>query len=312
MKKSRKPGFPAAIRFGLLELLLVLLGLIFVRKEVYLAGAFGTMILHWQEYALLVLMFVDGLFRGYGQLQARTAYDSPLRNKYLRILLPVTLFLFVSTSSLCDKLNALCIHEEWWRDLGVALLAAGVVLSGYAQMNRPKGLETDTPLPEGNKFVVPADGKAEVPAESEAEAPAEGEAKAKEPAQLEESSKEIASTKGGSVTGDTNSSASQASPAEQPIQKDKESSNTPTADEGEIEASGPWKILRYPGRAALLLELIGISLTLSAWLPLITIPGLIVMFKWELADVEAFRIKQFGEKYLRYKQKSWLLIPYIY
>jgi protein-S-isoprenylcysteine O-methyltransferase Ste14 len=53
-------------------------------------------------------------------------------------------------------------------------------------------------------------------------------------------------------------------------------------------------------------------MTLSAWLPLLTLPGLVVMFKWELSDVEEFRISQFGQKYLRYKEKSWLLIPYLY
>ncbi|MBX9572783.1 MAG: hypothetical protein K2X77_28055, partial [Candidatus Obscuribacterales bacterium] len=78
------------------------------------------------------------------------------------------------------------------------------------------------------------------------------------------------------------------------------------------DLSGPWKYLRYPTRTSILVELIGLSMALAAWLPIFTLPGLIILFKWELADLEAFRISQFGDEYVKYKSRSWYLVPYVY
>lgn len=285
MKKTRKPGLPEAIKFGLLELVVVLIGLVFVRKEVYLRGQFSSMILHWQEYALLMLMFIDGIFRGFGELQGQANYASPFRKKYLQFLLPFTLFLFVSTSSLCDKLNAMAIHEEWWRDIGVAILAAGVFLTAWSQIKRPKGLEA--PIPRQTNEAEPG------------------------PDENKQNQASKAADTGATSSATTDSTEQAPMTAPQEITKT-ETSDDIFADKEEIETAGPWSLLRYPGRSALLLELVGVSMALSAWLPLLTLPGLLVMFKWELSDVEAFRISQFGQKYLRYKDRSWLLIPYIY
>ena len=83
-------------------------------------------------------------------------------------------------------------------------------------------------------------------------------------------------------------------------------------DLSEIQAKGPWKLLRYPDRTSVLVKLIGVSMTLSAWMPLFALPGLIIAFKWELADVEAFAISQYGDKYIAYRQKTWFIIPFIY
>ena len=312
MKTLRKPGLPEAIRFGLLELLVVLVGLIFVRKEVYLHAKFSSMVMHWQEYALLVLMLADGVFRGFGELQGQASYASPFRKKYLRLLLPATLFLFVSCSSLCDKLNVMCIRDEWWRDTGLAFLAAGVFLSAWSQLNRPKGLEAAVPLP-----------KKEVEAVAEDEKKMEDAATSKsvDTAALKKTEGESADLD--ATTSDSSTSQSSVSDHEE-VSTEKQTSEfdqTPEseqeaedifADKEDIKTTGPWSLLRYPERTGLFLELVGISMTLSAWLPLLTLPGLVVIVKWELSEEEEFRISQFGQKYLRYKEKSWLLIPYLY
>jgi len=44
---------------------------------------------------------------------------SPFRNRALRFLLPLTLFLFVACASLCDQVNWRQMHQQWWRDAGV-------------------------------------------------------------------------------------------------------------------------------------------------------------------------------------------------
>lgn len=270
MESGKRGSFVKALRSGFLELLVVLVGLVFVRKEVYLAGKFQGMILHWQEYVFLVLMFFDGVLRGFGEMQGQALYLSPMHKRILRFLFPVTLFLYVSCASLCDKLNAACIRAEWWRDLGLLLLLSGLMLAAWARLTIP----------------------AELCAEIRLEAP--------EPAETE-SSPESAS----SLTPE--SEATGAKDQEEDLINSRSRSDTT-----EIVCRGPWRLLRYPARSALLLELLGVSMSLSAWLPLITLPGLFVLFKWELADQEAFRISQFGQKYLDYKKRSWHLIPYLY
>ncbi|MBX9688293.1 MAG: hypothetical protein K2X27_16410 [Candidatus Obscuribacterales bacterium] len=253
------------LRFGLIELLIVLSGLVFVRKEIYLSLKFGGMILHWQEYALLFLVFLDGLLRGKEELQNQGQYLSPFRRKYLRYLLPFTLFLYVSCSSLCDKLNAACIQEEYWRNLGLLILLFGLFLHAYSQKTRPKELFSEM-----------------------------------------SSAEELAEQNSGAKACATADSII----AEKSISE--KDTKTKSIAEAELKVSGPWKILRYPAKTAMLIELMGISMSLSAWMPLLTLPGLCVMLKWELADLEAFRISQLGKSYLNYREKTWTMIPYLY
>lgn len=234
-----------ALRVGLAELLIVLAGLIFVRKEVYLAGRFSSMFLPWQEYALLALIFCDGVLRGLAEIEGQGQYPGPFKERSLCYLLPIILFLFVSCAALCDKMNVACIQAEWWRDTGLAIFASGIFLSRWEQRTRPKELKLE-----------------------------------KASFDLADECARVSNTAGGAVP--------------------------------EIQAQGPWKLLRYPDRSSILLEFVGISMALAAWVPLLTLPGLIVVFKWELADLEALRISQFGENYLSYTRNSWFLIPYIY
>lgn len=313
MKGPVRPTFAEALKVGLLELIVVLAGLIFVRKEVYLAGNFRAMILHWQEYALLALMLIDGICRGFGELQGQAAYSSPFRKRYLKYLLPATLFLFVSTSSLCDKLNAAAIHEEWFRDLGLAILASGVYLCAWSQNTKPVELEAEIELSvEEKSGLEPVD---EESPEKESNVPDVGRAEESKKTSDEKSVKKPLgeSEKKDDEAKQTHDDESEITSDQMRSEKsDDESSVDPDETSAEITTQGPWNKLRYPGRTAVLLELIGISMTLSACLPLLTLPGLFVVFKWELADVEAFRISQFGQKYLNYRKRSWFLIPYIY
>lgn len=83
--------------------------------------------------------------------------------------------------------------------------------------------------------------------------------------------------------------------------------------ENEIASlTGPWRWLRFPGYFASLLMLAGLSLALGSWLPLLSLPGFFVAFKWEAADLEAFRISQIGDSYLEYRKRTWCLFPFIY
>jgi len=102
-------------------------------------------------------------------------------------------------------------------------------------------------------------------------------------------------------------------------------SNTPSlftkqAQEGEdpgqpkiiVMPTGPHKYIRYPDAAGRLIALLGLPLVFNTWLPLIALPGIMVLLKWHISDQEAFRISQLGESYVQYKKQTWNLVPFIY
>lgn len=265
MPSSKTPSKELALRVGLLELAITLLALVFVRREIYVAAQFKSLLLPWQEYVMLAFMFAAGYLRGYGELQGKGLLISPFRLKSLRYLIPITLFLFVACASLCERVNIACVRQDWWRDLGLLILGSGVYLLAWQQKTRPPELEIEP---------------ARIPDFSSSE---------DQQNQLQ--------TEQDSLPG---------------VSESTEDDEILARAKKEISAEGPWKILRYPDRCSVLLELIGISMTLSAWMPLLCLPGLIIAFKWEIADLENSRIKQIGEKYNEYRKNSFHLIPYVY
>lgn len=76
--------------------------------------------------------------------------------------------------------------------------------------------------------------------------------------------------------------------------------------------AGPHKLLRHPDAAGQVLILLGIPLIFNSWIPLLALPGVIVLLKWHISDQEAFRISQIGDPYLEYRKGTWNLIPFIY
>jgi len=336
MNAPSKSGIAGLFRFALIEVLVVLIGMVFVRREVYMGGHFGEMVLHWQEYALLGLSFIDGLVRG----QTRALYSSPFRKKVLRYFLPFALFLYVACSSLCDKLNVGCIREEWFRDLGLFIMGGGVILLIVTQRTRPTALLTA-------KFVeVPPGIQSAVDFSSEGETSGEAELNDSQTPEKDDQGERIVDVEEDVAStnpivevdplaeakdedplkaGDEQASAAQADLGSgDEVTPEAGSDPTVLNDLEAVESTpeghtfksnhvqGPWRYLRYPTRTAILLELIGLSMALAAWMPIFTLPGLIVLFKWELADLEAFRISQFGDEYVKYKNKTWFLVPYLY
>lgn len=350
MNAPSKTGIAGLIRFALIEVLVVLIGMVFVRREVYMGGHFGEMVLHWQEYALLGLSFIDGLVRG----QTRALYSSPFRKKVLRYFLPFALFLFVACSSLCDKLNVGCVREEWFRDLGLCIMGGGVILLIITQRTRPAALLTANfvqKLPGTNSWEeckLAEAAQAEAHLDQSTQTTESGSIESDLFASLDPIGKidpevhdpEVqaqqvydecgqAFSKEESVLSNEKNTELDRPEAQrkQSIRKNVPDStdddlpkrNSHAGDEGDNgqvfdsdAIQGPWRYLRYPSRTAIFLELVGISMALSAWMPIFTLPGLIILFKWELADLEAFRISQFGAEYVRYKERTWLLVPFLY
>jgi hypothetical protein len=375
MQAASKAARTLALRIGLLELAIVLIALIFVRKEIYLHGQFNALFLQWQEYAVLIMIFIDGACRGFAECATNGQYLSPFRKPAVRVLLTLTLFLFLACATMCDKANMAAIHQQWWRDAGVFVFALGVFVSIVELRNRPKGLEiassdsaifalhnsfidgdvNESPSYDGERRSGAA-GNTITTADNNtvtfgANAVSRADDSVVRAGKLATDVTDLVASPGvvtGSVADETSPAVSTNSEVGDNLDL-KISSESKPCNSGDgvargdmvtgsaqrersdsqndrVEADikikpasgediipmGPWKTVRYPDRSAMLLELVGISMALSAWLPLLTLPGLIVALKWEISDLEAFRIRKLGEKYINYKKHTWFLIPYIY
>ena len=330
---TQKPHLGEIFRFALLEIIVVALGLLFVKRELYLGGHWGEMAWTWQEYSLMALVFIDGVIRG----RARSLYSSPFRKKYLRFLLPIGLFLFVACATLCAKLNITAVRAEWFRDLGLFILASGVAFLAWTQQTRPRDLSQFHGSVEATTVI----SNDEIAEEKRSDSVSEKDSLLVEEKDADAKKKNNDDPDDIQQTEDLPLGQNAVPQAEDlPVGQD----NVPQAEElnanrvaeskmteldsvsvpslwmspGNIESfqptglRGPWKFVRYPGRTAIFLELIGISITLCSWMPLLTLPGLLILFKWELADVEAFRLSQFGDAYIQYKKRSWFLLPFLY
>ncbi len=303
-----RSGNAALFRIALIELAIVMAALVFVRKEVYTSGQFKALIFCWQEYVLLVLVLLDGFMRGF--LISKGRNSSPLRNRTLAAVLGVALFLFVACSSLCDKLNVACFHFDWYRNLGLSVLASGLALAYWTERTRPPQL-----VLKEKAITVLSD-----PEKNQPNASTTGSADGDYPhvvraADWVETADQVPSEEFAKAAGSTDS-IERLIDEREPKGDDDEPAESTSITEQEsstnINIIGPWKWIRYPDRTSILIELIGISLTLSAWMPLLTLPGLLILFKWETADIEESRVAELGESYRKYKKRTWFLIPFLY
>jgi protein-S-isoprenylcysteine O-methyltransferase Ste14 len=84
-------------------------------------------------------------------------------------------------------------------------------------------------------------------------------------------------------------------------------------EQHELIEKGLYRVIRHPGYLGQLLIFLGITVALSNWLSvllmmILVIPGYIYRIHTE----EQFMIKQFGEAYLTYRERTRRLIPRIY
>ena len=73
---------------------------------------------------------------------------------------------------------------------------------------------------------------------------------------------------------------------------------------------GPYRYIRHPAYAGLLLALIGFALALGNWaglLAMLLLPG--SAFGYRIAVEEAALLSTLGEPYARYMRRTWRLIP---
>jgi protein-S-isoprenylcysteine O-methyltransferase Ste14 len=75
---------------------------------------------------------------------------------------------------------------------------------------------------------------------------------------------------------------------------------------------GPYRYIRHPAYAGLLLALIGFALALGNWAGLLAMLLLLgSAFGYRIAVEEAALLATLGEPYARYMRRTWRLIPYL-
>jgi protein-S-isoprenylcysteine O-methyltransferase Ste14 len=299
------------------QLVLVAVGLLLVRREIWQAHILDVSFAHWPEGLLLPLAAIDGGITGTYANRLRNVEHLPAYRALLRWAIPLFLILYVACAALCARLmfGVFPVLGEFWRTLGFVLVVAGIAFRLWSQMVSPSALVRD----------------AKIQPALESKAGGTAETTPTEPAITEEPKKESAP--------ETSPGGEQPSSGNEPEKAGDESASTPTQEvaafvdkiaeatsgqqaaanaivdasgEQPLFPSGPYKWLRYPDATGRLIAFLGLPLCFNAWLPLLALPGVAVLIKWHISDQEAFRISQLGEKYLAYRQKTWNIVPYIY
>jgi protein-S-isoprenylcysteine O-methyltransferase len=80
-----------------------------------------------------------------------------------------------------------------------------------------------------------------------------------------------------------------------------------------ILASGPYRLLRHPGYAGLLLAWGGAGLATANWAVTLAVALLMVVaYRYRIAAEEAMLLDAFGDRYREYAARTWRLVPYVY
>jgi protein-S-isoprenylcysteine O-methyltransferase Ste14 len=80
-----------------------------------------------------------------------------------------------------------------------------------------------------------------------------------------------------------------------------------------ILASGPYRLLRHPGYAGLLLAWVGAGLATANWAVASAVALLMVVaYSYRIVAEEAMLVSAFGGRYEEYMARTWRLVPYVY
>jgi protein-S-isoprenylcysteine O-methyltransferase len=80
-----------------------------------------------------------------------------------------------------------------------------------------------------------------------------------------------------------------------------------------ILASGPYRLLRLPGYAGLLLAWVGAGLATTNWAVTLAIALLtVIAYRYRIAVEEAMLLEALGGRYKEYMARTWRLMPYVY
>ena len=80
-----------------------------------------------------------------------------------------------------------------------------------------------------------------------------------------------------------------------------------------VLASGPYRLVRHPGYAGMLLAWLGAGLATANWAAALALALLMVVaYSYRIAAEEAMLLGAFGDRYKQYMARTWRLVPYVY
>jgi protein-S-isoprenylcysteine O-methyltransferase Ste14 len=79
-----------------------------------------------------------------------------------------------------------------------------------------------------------------------------------------------------------------------------------------LVTNGPYRHVRHPRYASLLLYNLGVALVFRSWLALILVAALTLVLLWRIADEESLMRQEFGAEWDAYTARSWRIVPYLY
>lgn len=81
----------------------------------------------------------------------------------------------------------------------------------------------------------------------------------------------------------------------------------------ELIETGLYKVIRHPGYLGQLIIFLGISVSLSNWISILSmILSVLIGYIYRIKTEEKFMIEQMGDKYIDYQKRTKRLIPMIY
>jgi protein-S-isoprenylcysteine O-methyltransferase Ste14 len=88
----------------------------------------------------------------------------------------------------------------------------------------------------------------------------------------------------------------------------------PKADQGKgLVTTGPYRLVRHPIYLGLALLAMGVALAFGSWPALmIVLSGIVPTFAWRARAEEKLLSRTFGERYAAYRQRTKMIIPYLF
>src|SRR5713226_1928324 len=86
-----------------------------------------------------------------------------------------------------------------------------------------------------------------------------------------------------------------------------------TENDHKVVDSGPYRLLRHPGYAGVLLGVLGLGVALQSWVSvLVLLLGATAAFAYRVRIEEKFLIAELGDEYVQYIARTKRLVPYVW
>jgi protein-S-isoprenylcysteine O-methyltransferase Ste14 len=88
----------------------------------------------------------------------------------------------------------------------------------------------------------------------------------------------------------------------------------PKADQSRgLVTTGPYRLVRHPIYFGLILIALGHALAFSNWIAsVIVLAGIVPTFAWRAGAEETLLRRTFGERYVRYRRQTKMIIPHLF